>query len=150
MASRSKRHPKRNNDLAARVLVYAELHNQRIAASTFGLAESTVSRYKDALEHDPDLEAKFFALLEEVRNQSWLKELNRGMAEMIRTAVDAARALKPSPETLPHIIGALDKLAEIHFTKEHLDHVAAQAAQPADALGASSEPAQPPTERVLS
>ncbi len=114
--------PKRDNQLAARVLVHYAIHGSiRNTADNFKLAPKTVQRYKQDLFQDDELITAYLDLLEKVKTAEWAKQLNLSMSQALRTTTNAMRELEPTPQNILLILEGLDKIAEIAFTHEQLD-----------------------------
>lgn len=111
--------PKRDNNLAARLLVDAALLGDATACAKHKTTLRTLQRYRAALKDDPELSRLYAELSAEVTSRSWAQELDDTLASGIRKMRELIEATK-TPDSLEVVSEAVQGLAKIAITKEVL------------------------------
>jgi hypothetical protein len=107
----------------ARAIVDAALTTDREAAEKHEVSRKSIERWRSELDTDPELQARFTELWEEVRAAGdWVED----STDTIRTALSFLRTamneLDPSdPEAVEAVTEALNTLVEAKLTVEVVD-----------------------------
>lgn len=112
-----------SNETKARALVDAALTTDREAADKHGCSRKSIERWRDALDADPELQARFADLWEEVREAGdWVEDSTdtiRTALSFLRTAFDE---LDPSdPEAVAAVTEAIETLADAKLMADIVD-----------------------------
>ena len=88
--------PKRDNELAARVLVWAALHGDKKASEHFNITSRTIFNYRKALGSDGELAQAFTSFLKEAQMRSWGEELDYSIKELLVSVRETMASLESS------------------------------------------------------
>lgn len=114
---------KRDNHLAAKVLVDAFFNTDERVALKYGITRRTVVSYRAALPNDEELSHRFRKLLDETLHRGWADELSQTLTTALRKigakleAVEADNLID-----IAQMVGLTRELMELELSRKYAEH----------------------------